>query len=305
MSCAQWQRWFAVLNPVSGAGKALRARDRIEGALHAVGVSFSLAVSEGPGHAIELAREAARAGCRRFIAIGGDGTLNELANGALTGAADAHEASTFALLPVGRGDDWARTHRVPRSSEEAARLIAAGHSVPHDLGVAEFQRDGSRRYFLNVAGVGFDAYVVERTLAARLGPLTYLAGLLRGFAGYRAPRMTVSAGELTLDQPAFVAFAAIGRYCGGGMHIAPRALTDDGLLDAVVIGDVGKLELAINLRRLFDGTLAEYAKVRIARAARMQVSAFPAVRVQADGELLGEAPVTFSVLPRAIRVIVP
>lgn len=298
------ERWFAVLNPVAGGGRGLRDRPRIEAALGAAGVPFVLSVSEQPGHAIALAHSAAREGFRRFIAVGGDGTLNEVVNGLLGAGTPAGEA-TLALLPVGRGDDWARTHRIPRKLEQAVRLVAAGRSVAHDLGVAEFQRDGSRRYFINVAGVGFDAYVVEQTRATRLGPLTYVAGLLRGFATYRAPRMVVSADAMQLDEPLFVTFAAVGRYCGGGMHVAPRAQTDDGRFDVVTIGDIGRLELLGNLRRLFDGSLPEYRKVKTVRCERVQVASSPAARVQADGELLGEAPVTFSVLPRAVHVIVP
>jgi YegS/Rv2252/BmrU family lipid kinase len=313
----QRDRWFAVLNPIAGGGRGLRGRARIERLLADAGVPFVPAVSEHAGQTIDLARVAAREGFRRFIAIGGDGTLNELLNGAFSGAGSSAggDASaggsnpadqvTLALVPVGRGDDWARTHRIPRRLEDSIRLVAAGRAVAHDVGVADFQRDGNRRLFLNVAGVGFDAHVVERTLATRLGPLTYLAGLVRGFATYAAPRMAVSADGLRLDEPLFVTFAAVGRYCGGGMQVAPGAATDDGLLDIVTIGEVGKLELVANLRRLFDGTLPDYKKVKTVRTARAQVATSPPARVQADGELLGEAPVTFSVLPRAVRVIVP
>ena len=295
--------WFAVLNPAAGGGRALRDRQRIEATLAAAGVPCRLAISEHPGHGIALAQAAASEGWRRFIAIGGDGTLNEVVNGVLNAGIPPGEA-TLALLPVGRGDDWARTHRIPRRLEGAVRLIAAGRSALHDVGVAQFHRDGSKRHFLNVAGVGFDAYVVEQTRATRLGPLSYLAGLLRGFASYRAPRMTLNADSIQLDETLFVTFAAIGRYCGGGMHVAPAAATDDGLLEVVTIGAIGRLELLINLRRLFDGSLPDYAKVRSARCERLRVEAFPPAGVQADGELLGQAPVTFSVLPRALRVIV-
>ena len=297
------QRWFAVLNPASGGGRALRERSRIEAAFADAGLRIVLAISEQPGHAITLAQTAAREGLRRFIAIGGDGTLNEVVNGLLRAEAPAGEAM-LALVPVGRGNDWARTHRIPRRLEQAVALIAAGRSVLHDVGVAQFQCDGSTRYFINVAGVGFDAHVVEQTRTTRLGPLSYVAGLLRGFATYRAVGMTVRAGAMQLDEPLFVTFAAIGRYCGGGMHVAPAAVTDDGLLDVVTIGEIGKVELVVNLRRLFDGSLPRYRKVRTARSQQVRVETSPQSGVQADGELLGATPVTFSVLPRAVRVIV-
>lgn len=298
------ESWLAILNPAAGGGRGLRARARIETALAEAGVRARLVLSEQPGHAVTLAQAAAHDGVRRFIAIGGDGTLNEVANGVLLAAIPPGEA-TLALLPVGRGDDWARTHRVPRRLELAVRLIAAGRTVLHDVGVARFQGEGRTRYFINVAGVGFDAYVVEQTRATRLGPLSYLAGLLRGFATYSAPRMRVHADALCLDETLFVTFAALGRYCGGGMHVAPAAVTDDGLLDVVTIGAIGRLELALNLRRLFDGSLPGYRKVRTARCERLEIATATPSGVQLDGELVGAAPVTFSVLPRMVRVVVP
>jgi YegS/Rv2252/BmrU family lipid kinase len=299
--------WCAVLNPVSGGGRALRERAGIERALREQGIRCEVQVSQYPGHTIGLARAAAQAGCGRFIAIGGDGTLNEILNGALSASPAAETPPVLALVPVGRGDDWARTFAIPRKLDDAVHLIARGNTVLQDVGVAAFDHGGphGKRLFINVAGAGFDAYVVAQTQALRLGPLTYLTGLLRGFLTYRAPRMRVSSDAFDMEEHMFLAFAALGRYCGGGMHVAPGARTDDGLFEVVTVREVGKLELMVNLRRLFDGTLPHYEKVSVARAAVLRVESSPPARVQADGELLGETPVTFSVLPGAVRVIVP
>jgi YegS/Rv2252/BmrU family lipid kinase len=303
MSSGARPRWLAVLNPASGGGRALRSRNRIEALLREHGIDHALAVSEYAGHAVELAAQAARAGARHFLCIGGDGTLNEVVNGALAGGAGAGE-TTIALLPVGRGNDWARSFGIPRDHLAGVRSIAAGHTVVQDVGLAQFER-GPQRYFVNVAGVGFDAHVVERTRALRLGPLTYLAGLLQGFMRYRAPRLKVSAAGFERDEEMFVAFAALGRYCGGGMHVAPGAVADDGCFDVVTIGRVSRLELLRDLRRLFDGTLPQHPKVRTARAERLHADAWPPTGVEADGEPIGVTPVTFVVVPRALRVVVP
>jgi YegS/Rv2252/BmrU family lipid kinase len=304
MTTSARAQWLAVLNPVSGGGRGVRQRARLEQLLRECGIDYHLLVSEHAGQAIALARNAARSGCRRFVCIGGDGTLNEVLNGALEGGAGE---TTLALIPVGRGDDWARTFGIPRDFQAAVRLIAAGHTRQQDVGVARFEHGGSvvQRHFINVAGVGFDAYVVQRTRVLRLGPLTYLAGLLQGFLTFRAPRLRVTAGAFVRDEKMFLAFAAIGRYCGGGMQVAPEAIVDDGEFDVVTVGEVTKGELLVNLRRLFDGTLPEHPKVKTARATQVRVEAVPPAQVEADGELLGHTPVTFSVLPRAVRVVVP
>lgn len=299
------ERWFAVLNPVSGGGRAARDRAQIEALLRAAKLDATLQVSDYAGHAIALAAAAVRDGYRRIAAIGGDGTLNEVVNGVLEASGGPSPQATIALLPVGRGDDWARTHGIPRRLDAAVGLIAAGRTVLHDVGIARFGSDGRERYYINVAGVGFDADVVQRTQATRLGPMSYLVGLLRSFATYRARRLAVDCDALHLDEPLFVVFAALGRYCGGGMYVAPGADTGDGLLDLITIAELGKLELILNLRRLFDGTLPLYRKVRTARVARVEVDAVERVAVQADGELIGHTPVTFSVVPGALRVVVP
>lgn len=304
------ESWLAILNPASGGGRALRERAVIEQCLRGAGISYNLVVSQYSGHTIRLVAEAARTGQSHFLAIGGDGTLNEIVTALYADPvmqAGARALFTLGLLPVGRGNDWARTHKIPSDWADAAAVLRAGKLAPHDVGLIEIIADGSaaRRCFINVAGVGFDAYVVAKTRSTHLGPLTYLAGLLRGLAGYRPPRMRIIADRQSSEAALFVVFAALGRYCGGGMHVAPQARTDDGLLDVTVIEQMGKLELLANLRRLFDGSILEYRRVRSLRVPRLEVRSNQAVGVQADGEWVGETPVVFSLLPRALQVMVP
>lgn len=303
--CARVTRaWFAVLNPVSGGGRGRRHRGRIETCLRDAGVEFHLEVSQRPGHTIELARAAASDGFRRFLAVGGDGTLNELVNGAQTGGPPNQRELQLALIPVGRGNDWARTHRIPADYAAAAAVVARGRAVAHDLGMAEDRRGGVR-HFMNVAGVGFDAHVVRLTRGARMGALSYLAALPRALMDYRASTLEIVSSEARLRGDMFVAFAAVSRYCGGGMLVAPDALFDDGLLDVTVVRSVSRLELVRNLHRLFDGSIKRYAKVETLRTRTIEIEASPPVDCQADGELLAQTPVRFSVIPHALQVMVP
>ncbi|MEX0957879.1 MAG: diacylglycerol kinase family protein [Burkholderiales bacterium] len=296
--------WLAVLNPVSGGGRGLRHRARIESRLRAAGVDCELVVSGHAGHAIQLAQDAALSGYRRFLAIGGDGTLNELLNGAMRSEKlDAGEA-TLGLIPVGRGNDWARTHRVPHDYRTAAELIARGRWVAHDAGLVE-HGGTPPRHFLNVAGVGFDAHVVQQTRDARFGALSYLAALPMGFASYRARTLEIVSPDETLTGEVFVAFAAVARYCGGGMLVAPDAQFDDGLLDITVVQDISRFELLRNIHRLFDGSIKSYAKVKTLRCRSVEIAGTEPVGCQADGELLAPTPLRFSVIPHAVRVVVP
>jgi diacylglycerol kinase (ATP) len=172
------------------------------------------------------------------------------------------------------------------------------------VGVADFGGGGNRRLFINAAGVGFDAHVVERTRDDRLGALSYLLALPASLASYRAPELLLRSEQKQISGRVFLAFASINRYCGGGMLVAPEARFDDGLLDITVVDEVSLPELFLNLKKLFDGSLPSYRKVRTFRADAVEVSGPRPVKSEADGELIGATPIRFSVLQRYVNVIV-
>ncbi len=301
----QPDEWLVVLNPVSGRGQALRRQPEIVRLLELHGMRHSVAISRFHGHAIELVSAAVAAGCRRLLIAGGDGSLNEAVNAILAQDKVPPAEILLATLPVGTGNDWARSHRVPGNWPAAVALAASETSALHDAGVAEFG-DGSRRWFINVAGVGFDAAVVERKMARGFGQLAYVLGLLGALWSYRPVAVRVSQDDgAAREASILVQFAALGRNCGGGMLIAPDAVPDDGRFASVLVHAMSRLEVLASLKCLFDGTLPGHPKVEASPCATIRVDAPTALAVEADGELIGHTPVTFRVLPRAIRVVVP
>lgn len=297
--------WLVILNPVSGRGRALRSQAEIVRLLEQHGMRHSLAISRFHGHTIELVSAAISAGCRRLLVAGGDGSLSEAVNGIMAQDVVPATEILLATLPVGTGNDWARSHMVPAHWPAAVALAASETSAVHDAGLAEFG-DGSRRWFINVAGLGFDAAVVERKMARGFGPMAYVLGLLGALWSYRPVPVQVSLdGADPRDARILVHFAALGRHCGGGMLIAPEAVPDDGCFDSVLVKAMTRLEVLANLKRLFDGTLPSHPKVEARTCTTIQVAAPAALGVEADGEPVGHTPVTFRVLPRAIRVVVP
>lgn len=296
-------KWFAVANPASGGGRGARDFDKIAAELNAAKIPSDVVRSERSGHVTELVTSAARAGYRRFLAIGGDGTLSEALNGILGAGVGAGEA-TLALIPVGRGNDWARTFAIPRNYAQAVKVLAAGNSILHDVGFAEAP-GGSRRHFLNCAGAGFDAHVVQRTHGRDLGMLSYMAALPGSLLTYRAPELDIRADGQHHAGRLFMAFASINRYCGGGMLVAPAAVCDDGLLDITLLDEISLPELLLNIKKLYDGSLPSHRKVRTFRTSSLEISGPAPVPCEADGESIGATPVRFGVLPRHIRVIAP
>lgn len=302
-------RWLVVANPLSGGGRLLRERQKIETVLRGQGIEHEFAVSEYPGHAIALVTQALAQGCRRILAAGGDGTASECANGIFRQQAVSTDEILLGALPAGTGNDWARGLGLPKSIEQVALGMAAGESRLQDVGVATFD-DGRTRHFINVAGLGFDAHVVQALPARRpgmpqrLGRLVYLFGLVKGLLAYDAVPLELTFAERRIDTRAFVLFCAIGRYCGNGMNVAPGARPDDDLFDITLVQALSRREVVWNLRRLFDGTLPDHPKVIALREAALRIDA-AGLPVEADGELVGTAPVRFTLLPGALRVLAP
>lgn len=294
--------WLVVANPISGQGRAMHHRHEIEAVLRRHSLAFSLEISERPWHTAELVQAAIGRGCRRILVAGGDGTVNEAVNGIFRQQAVPTTDITLGVLPIGTGNDWARTHRIPQDYSEVAALMSRGLSRLHDVGVAAFA-DGNRRHFINVAGIGFDAHVVAGMPDRTLGPLAYLAGLAKGLFTFRAVPLALDADGKKLAGSFFDVFVCIGRYCGNGMMVAPQAAVDDGLFDITLIDDLSRWEVLKSLRRLFDGTLLTHPKVTALCAGEAGAESPLSVPVEADGELIGHTPVRFAILPRALRVV--
>jgi len=296
-----------IVNPVAGAYATRRKWPRISRLLRHVGLSFDYEYTEGVGHAIELARAAAGDGYRYVVAVGGDGTVNEVANGILrsTGAS----STTLGIVSTGTGSDFARSVGIPRYYVSACSCLTSSRRLLIDIGVVEYQSKGQtlRRFFVNAAGIGFDAAVVENT--ERLpkffgGTVPYLGALLRTLFGYRNKSVVLRIGDRVEAFRILSVVVANGSYFGGGMHVAPEASLNDNLLDVVVIGDVGKFELLKSLPMVYKGTHGDHPKVSIEKAANITVESSERVLVHADGELLGEGPASFWLMPAVLSIAV-
>lgn len=299
-------RWLAIVNPASGRADGGAGWRAIEGALHTAGVAFDSIHTQQPGHGDELARQALHAGLRHIVVAGGDGSVNEVVHGIMdAGLADTREV-TLAVAPQGTGNDWARSLGIGRDPAHIARVLAAGRTMLHDVGAIDDPASGRpRRWFINVAGAGYDAYVTSRVPRPVPSAFTYLRIALSGLATYRSPLFTVSADGETVSGRLLLAFVANAQYCGNRMHVAPTARMDDGLLDVLAVHDLKLLQVLPKLVKLYGGRILGDPAVRHMRAARVRIETDPPVIIQADGQIVGETPAEFSLLPRALQVVVP
>jgi diacylglycerol kinase (ATP) len=302
-------RQFAkvIVNPAAGAKSTYRKWPEIQSCLKKSGLVFDYQFTEGKGQAIELARDAAGDGYRYLIAVGGDGTVNEVANGILQ-SARARETA-LGIISTGTGSDLARSIGISLDYTCSCTAVAGLHRRDIDIGYVEYRRAGQpcSRYFVNSAGIGFDATVVAATEQLPKffgGTIPYLTGLVRSFLFYRNKNVTFRIGEKPAEKARVLSIVvANGGYFGGGMHIAPGAQVDDSLLDIVITGNFGKIELLRIFPRVYKGTHLNYPKIRLEKAARIDIESAQKFLLHADGELLGEGPVSFKIIPRSLGLI--
>ena len=299
--------WLAIVNPASGGARAARRWPRAAKALAGSGVNFETVQTTTSGEGRVIAESAVRAGRRRLLVAGGDGSVNDVLNGVMRADDNPSDPVTLALVPLGTGNDWARSLDLPREAAGVARIIAAEDTFLHDVGQLDFATTAAgaeaKHWFINVAGAGFDSHVIERLPVHVTSPFAYLRGALAELQRYRPPRFRITTDDDMLDERLLLAFVANGRYCGNRMLIAPQARLDDGRLDVIAIRNVGLLTVLRKLPKLYRGTLQGDPVVWQTDSARLRIEVDGDVAVQADGQLAGRTPVTISVLPRRVRVV--
>lgn len=291
-------RTVAVVNPAAGGGRTGRRWPALRDELARLGLAFDVTLTAGPGDGERLAREAVGAGATLVLAVGGDGTLNEVVNGVV----DA-PGLTVALVPTGRGRDAARNLGVALDARTAVRRLASGTDVRIDLGLAEWD-DGTRRHFVNAAGAGFDAEVARRArVRGGSGTVPYVLAVLAALRAHRSvpARLAVSGAEGWTGALTAAVVANGARY-GGGMKIAPGADPADGVLDLVVLGAFGRLELLRWLPSVYRGGHVAHPSVWVRPVTRVRVEAEVPLPTHLDGERGPPSPVTLSVRPGALRL---
>ena len=268
---------LAIVNPAAGDGAGARVGADLARELESSGFKLEIIRTPAPGEAARIAREAAADGCRTVIAVGGDGTANEIANG-LVGTGTA-----LGLYPIGSGNDFARALGYPRKRRDIARFLAGARRRVIDVG------EVNGRIFVNAAGVGIDGHVAERVEASArvVGPaLGYFVGALVSIATYRPQPMRLQIDGQTLEGKHLLVVAANGTHFGSGMHVAPKAKVDDGLFDIVVAGDLGRWASLVALAKLYRGTHVNGRDVLAFRARSLDVELERELPAQADGEPL-------------------
>ena len=300
-----------VVNPASDHGRTARRWPEIARAAAARGLDLDVRATEAAGHASELTRAALREGAGLIVAVGGDGTVSEVANGFFDGDSAVNPAAELAVIPRGSGCDFVKTFEISKHVDRAVATASGSAVRTIDLGRVRFTDwDGrpASRIFCNVASAGLTGVAADRVNRSGkpLGAtIAFAWGTIVTFAGYQNSRFRVQIDERELDQVCNNVIVANCRFYASGMRIMPMADPSDGLLDVLVWGDVGKADLARNLHKLYRGTHIGHPKADISRARRVTVEPSSPLPIEADGETPGLTPMTFEVVPAALRLRVP
>ena len=304
-------QWFAIVNPVAGNGRGLDEFPRISKLLREQQIHCEAVFSEHKFHAVELTVEAVRRGYRRIIAVGGDGTLHEVVNGLFIQQVVPPSEVLLAVIAVGSGNDWIRMFGIPQNCADAIRAIREEHSFLQDVGVVSYEEAKYRqsRYMANGAGAGFDAHVVRKLSHLKKkghrSRWRYTWCLVKNFFRYKSTGVKVWVDDrLVYNNLLLSAAIGICKFNGGGIQQLPAAVADDGMLDLSLIRPVHFWHLLFRFHYLFNGGIYRIRHILQERGSRIRIESSPEVSVEIDGEPLGHTPLEFSILHRAIRIVV-
>ena len=301
-----------IINPASAGGATRSVWPAIASELATHFGPFNCAFTKGRGNAVELALRGALEGRRLIVACGGDGTINEVANGILRSGQDAE----LGILPSGTGGDFQRTLKIPRRMADAARLLRTGSTRRMDAGRASYINHAGieeSRYFLGVASFGMSGEVIRRVKESDSdwpgGKASFALAMLQTTLTKQNTTALVQLDD-SRERRLTVANLCVSnaRYFGGGMKIAPQAKLNDGQFDLITIGDLGALKILTNAHQLYLGTHLGMKQVHHALAKRVTVrpvSLGEKIALEIDGELPGHLPASFEIMPEALKIRCP
>jgi YegS/Rv2252/BmrU family lipid kinase len=311
MSSLSKEPSLIIVNPNAGVKKGGRDWPSIDRQLKAEGFIYHTVFTEHRDHAKHIAAEYIEKGFKKIIVVGGDGTMNEVVNGIYLQKAVIPSEISLGMIPVGTGNDWCRTFAIPFVYPKAIQILKREKTFLQDVGRISYLKKETKliRYFINIAGMGYDALVAKKTNLMKEkgkgGPLTYLFFVFAGLFQYKFIEAVIDVdGQQVFKGEIFSMNVGICKYNGGGMMQVPFAIPDDGFLDVTLIVKTSKLAVLRYAGKLYDGTLVDLPIVKTFRGQTIRIRSTGRLYLEADGESLGHSPFVYEILPQGLKVIV-
>ena len=306
---------LAIINPRSAGGKTGRDAQTIARRLADVTGPLTVAMTNAPMDAVRLTKHALRDGYERVVAVGGDGTINEVVNGFFQNGVPINPEAEFALLNLGTGGDFRKTFDIDAGFDASLERIAQGRVRRIDVGRLTYVTDEGKtgdRHFANIASFGMSGDVMHRVNRATLikrwtGSFAFTWGSLISLMRYKSRPVRLKVDSV-FDEVVSVSTCAVcnGQFFGGGMRVAPDASPDDGLLDVIVIGDAPKRDIMKSMNQIYTGEHVTNPHVKVFRgksiiATPVEATGGAPVYIEVDGETPGRLPAMFEVMPKALK----
>jgi len=295
-----------IVNPMSRGGATGKTWPILNKLLRTTGLPFDYELIKAPGQGIELSRQAVEKGYNLVIAVGGDGTVNEVVNGLID--ENGKGRATLGIIAAGTQNDTARMLGIPRDYLRACQLFENFEKVNIDIGAVEYTHHNEirRRYYINTAGIGFVSDVIEGSiLHTRLkvigGGVPYAIGVIPKVLDYQNKDVLICIDGEKREERNFLVVVNNGRYLGGG-RVFPNATPCDGFLDVAIIGNLSKLEALLNFPLFFTGTHFDPQKIKVQKARSVIIDSPQRLQIQLDGELVGQTPAVFRIMPAILEI---
>lgn len=301
--------WHLIINPNSLSSKCLNYTEPLKDILIRESINFESHIVINSGICRTTIEKLCREGKCYFMVFGGDGTLNEVINAIFNSGIDTSQAYVIPF-PLGTGNDWCRTHHYPKDAIDTAQQLFNAHFMKHDVGLVEvMNKDNviSTRHFINIAGFGFDAAVIQRTVdnkSRHIASATYLIQLLKVLFSYKSKQTTIASPDFFVNDPIFTIAVGICKYNGNGMKQVPMADPSDGLFDVVIIKDIKRFTAIKNVKKLYSGEhIKSMKEVEVYRTNTLTISATPYNQGEVEGEMLSEGNYRIKMLKNSINMM--
>jgi YegS/Rv2252/BmrU family lipid kinase len=297
--------WFIIANPTSGNRNFSKQWKEIQQLLTKKKIDFSVAFTQFSKHEIELVTTAIQEGFRNIISIGGDGTLHHVVNGIILQRYVKTSDITIAVIPLGTGNDWIKTYNIPNNAEKAIEIIYRNKTILQDIGALETDTK-TISYFNNVAGIGYDGYIVHKLNSLkRFGAVAYLLAGISGLLFYKKSVFTIIFDDKTIETNCLMTLFGICKFSGGGMQFTKDINPSDGFFDITIAKNLNLFDLIYNIKKLYDGNIVHHKKIETYKTKKITV--IPKTTkpfIQADGELISTGKVTVTIIEKAVRFVV-
>lgn len=298
------ENWYIIINPVSGNKFYQKKQAKLTKALSLLAFEYKTAVTSYSGQEEELVGTAINLGYRKFICVGGDGTVHHVINGIMKYGREFKSQIKVGVIPIGTGNDWAKQYQIPKKITKCIGILNKEETRFQDIG--KISSKNNQTYFNNLAGIGFDGHIVKQIKSfKKFGSLAYFLAALTSLFTYKKQSITYTTEVQSDTANSYLLGIGLCRYCGGGMQLTHNPNPTDGLFDITLVKNISAFGFIWNIRKMFNQKLHLHPKVDSFKCNKISVTSKSSLFMQADGELIDFESTTITIVSQAIQVIVP